>query len=228
MDRQLKQRVVGAAVLVALGVIFIPIILQNDNLETRLPKVADIPEQPDDDFISRVVPLEESDIESLQAQTRLPVEPPRELMETVEPAGDPVTAIDSDSNGGTDDGPQVTAEANTTPEAASTPVPDPRGQATDNERTAAANEADGTTEDRLAALAWTIQVGSFASESNATGLEAKLRKAGLAAYVKPVDDAGKKVYKVRVGPQRDRAEAASMRRRLSEAFELKGLLLRYP
>ena len=214
MDRQLKQRVVGAAVLVAVGVIFIPIILQNDNLETRVPKVADIPEQPDDGFISRVVPLEEEDIESLQAQTRLPVEPPGDLLETLEPAD--VTDTDGPEQA-PDDGGAVTNEV------APDPAPD-ANQVSNGESPG----ADVSAQDERAAVAWTIQVGSFSNESNASGLEAKLRKAGLAAYVKPVDDAGKTAYKVRVGPQRDRKEAAAMRQRLSEAFELKGLLLRYP
>ncbi len=37
MDRQLKQRVVGAGLLIALGVIFIPIFLDNGGVDSPVP-----------------------------------------------------------------------------------------------------------------------------------------------------------------------------------------------
>ena len=59
MDPQLKQRVVGAAVLVAVGVVFIPIFLNDasDDYEQSLPE--GIGMAPPEDFSSRVVPLDD-------------------------------------------------------------------------------------------------------------------------------------------------------------------------
>ncbi len=76
MDRQLQQRVVGAAVLVAFGVIFIPIFLDNDALDTRVPNVSNIPPVPQGDFTSRVVPLSEEAISGLEARAMQPVAVP--------------------------------------------------------------------------------------------------------------------------------------------------------
>jgi DedD protein len=74
VDRQLKQRVVGAAVLVALCVVFIPIFLDNGALDTTVPDASGIPPAPDGDFSSRVIPLSEEKIDELEAQAG---EPPR-------------------------------------------------------------------------------------------------------------------------------------------------------
>ena len=46
MDGRLKQRMVGAAVLIALGVIFIPVLLDESGRKQTLEPIPDIPEQP--------------------------------------------------------------------------------------------------------------------------------------------------------------------------------------
>ena len=82
MDRQLQQRVVGAAVLVALGVIFIPIFLDNGALDTRVPRLSNIPPAPEGDFTSRVIPLSEKAIDDLEARATQPVAVPDLVTET--------------------------------------------------------------------------------------------------------------------------------------------------
>ena len=87
MDRQLKQRVVGAAVLVAFGVIFIPIFLDNGALDNTIPDVSGIPPIPDRDFSSRVIALSEEKIAKLRADAAATVRMP----ERKTPEGIPVT-----------------------------------------------------------------------------------------------------------------------------------------
>ena len=82
MDRQLQQRVVGAAVLVALGVIFIPIFLDDGALDTRVPRLSNIPPAPEGDFTSRVIPLSEKAIDDLEARASQPVVVPDLVSET--------------------------------------------------------------------------------------------------------------------------------------------------
>ena len=53
MDRQLKQRVVGAGLLVAFGVIFIPIFLDNGGVESPVPPSMNIPPAPTEDVWMR-------------------------------------------------------------------------------------------------------------------------------------------------------------------------------
>ncbi len=60
MEQKLKERLVGAAVLVAVAVIFIPIIF-TDSPETEVILGSNIPEKPETNFNSRIIPVIESD-----------------------------------------------------------------------------------------------------------------------------------------------------------------------
>ena len=60
MEQKLKERLVGAAVLVAVAVIFIPIIF-TDSPETEVISGSNIPEKPETNFNSRIVPVIEND-----------------------------------------------------------------------------------------------------------------------------------------------------------------------
>ena len=64
MEQKLKERLVGAAVLVAIAVIFIPIIL-NDSQETESISGSNIPEKPETNFNSRIIPVIENDEKAL-------------------------------------------------------------------------------------------------------------------------------------------------------------------
>lgn len=63
MEQKLKERLVGAAVLVAVAVIFIPIIF-TDSPETEVISGSNIPEKPETNFNSRIIPVIESDDKS--------------------------------------------------------------------------------------------------------------------------------------------------------------------
>ena len=69
MDPQLKQRVVGAAVLVALGVIFIPIFLEGGGDISELEVVED--NKPVTEFSSRVVPIDDETMEQVERQMEM-------------------------------------------------------------------------------------------------------------------------------------------------------------
>ena len=73
-----------------------------------------------------------------------------------------------------------------------------------------------------------MQVGSFASQDNATRLTEKLRNAELPAYIEQRQEQSGTVFKVRVGPQPDRAAAEQVRAKLAERFGLDGMLLQQP
>lgn len=91
MEQQLKQRLVGAAVLLGLAVLFIPMVLNNtEQLNAELDEVA-IPDRPEG-FSSRVVPLtpdltisDEKPVESIDTEN-LPLEP---IPATDEPVAEP-------------------------------------------------------------------------------------------------------------------------------------------
>ena len=79
MDRQLKQRVVGAGLLVAFGVIFIPIFLDNGGVESPVPPSMNIPPVPTEDVSKRAPALDDDAVAAMEARADEDVElpPPR-------------------------------------------------------------------------------------------------------------------------------------------------------
>ncbi|MBL1259397.1 MAG: SPOR domain-containing protein [Thiotrichaceae bacterium] len=72
---------------------------------------------------------------------------------------------------------------------------------------------------------WTVQVGSFGSESNAKGLRDKIRKNYFAVFVDSVNVKGKLSHRVRVGPAADKDKANRLKKRLQKEMGLKGLVI---
>ena len=82
MEQGLKQRLTGAAILVILAVIFIPMLLDTSVEEKPVmgrtnipPQPADMPAPPTEDFSSRIVPLEQPTEEMPATETPEPEEP---------------------------------------------------------------------------------------------------------------------------------------------------------
>lgn len=205
MDRQLQQRVVGAAVLVALGVVFIPIFLDDGTLPPPLPDAVNIPPEPVRDFESRVVPLDETRVEAIEAGLDAELVPP-----PVEPADE--AAPDGAQRAAPPFEPQAPAPVDPQP-ADAPPAPD----------AAAAPAADSAT----GAVAWTVQLGSFSNDANAKRLIEKLRAADYPAYLERQVEADGTAFKVRVGPEIKREDAEALKRTLEEKFGQKGMVLRY-
>lgn len=64
--------------------------------------------------------------------------------------------------------------------------------------------------------AWAVQVGSFSSQDNAERLSADLKKRGYRAFVTRLTTSNKTLYRVRVGPEQERARAELLARRLKK------------
>ena len=94
MDPQLKQRVVGAAVLVAMGVLFIPIFL--DQPEDRDPDPISIAREvePPSGFNSRVVPIDDAEMERVERALEAA---PEEFVESAVAPQEPSNRTDSQS-----------------------------------------------------------------------------------------------------------------------------------
>ncbi len=214
MDRQVKQRVVGAAILVVLGVIFIPIFLDDGGLERSVPDVADLPPVPQDDFASRVVPLDEAEIEALHERAASSVD---SLETPPAGSGSPPDAAPAEAVAATEETPPGDdGSDNAAPPAAQRAASVP-----------SAPVADELPAPRETLEAWTVQLGSFANGDNARRLIEKLREGGYPAYLERRVEQDTTVFKVRVGPQIRREEADQVRAQLEQQFALKGMLVRY-
>jgi DedD protein len=62
-----------------------------------------------------------------------------------------------------------------------------------------------------------VQLGVFVNRASADRLERTLRRQGFTPIVKEVTASGKRMYRVRVGPEIDRAAANALLKRLNEA-----------
>ncbi|HET8691003.1 MAG TPA: SPOR domain-containing protein [Steroidobacteraceae bacterium] len=67
-----------------------------------------------------------------------------------------------------------------------------------------------------AAGGWAVQVAAFSTRSKADQVVADLRKRGYAAFVFDYRASGKVLYRVRVGPEPDRDRAAAIAARLAK------------
>ena len=223
MDAQLKQRVVGAAVLVALGVIFIPLML--DNGGDSGPAVdLDIGTPVPSDFNSRVVPIDDATMDRVAramdapaeelatesgAIEQTPIVPANEP--PVDPVIEPVLEVESEP------ATQSALEPPLTEVKARAPAPAP-----------VSTLSKPAEPRRTGVTAWVVQLGSFTTQANADGLVQRLKKAGYTAFIEPLEDGSKATYRVRVGPELTKITAERMRDEIAQKVELKGIVMRYP
>jgi DedD protein len=62
-----------------------------------------------------------------------------------------------------------------------------------------------------------VQLGSFASQATAAGMIKGLRTRGYDAFVMPVKSGGATLYRVRIGPVKDRESALAILHKVKEA-----------
>lgn len=207
MNIQLKQRLVGALVLVSLAVVAIPMLLPGEGERAASLRGSSIPAEPD----YRFAPLEAAPpAPPLAEAPPVPMEQPSEL-EAAKPAGKSKSAQNHP--------PEASAKPSSKPSI----KPDLPIDAATSRKHAVSKKDDGQ------AMAWVVQVGSFSRAENAKALRDKLRKQGFTSFVEAVKDkSGKLVYRVRAGPEVRRDLADKLQQRLVRDAGLTGIVLRYP
>lgn len=229
MERQRKERLVGAAVLIMLAVIFIPMVLDDSVQPDSGITGTNIPARPEGEFESRVIPLTPannagrgpgSEIGAAQGPAGEPAAEPGAVME--KPPGESAPSAVSAPPVATPVSPGI---ATASPAGAPvSPVTAPENaHAKDVPATAQQEQPQ-----KAGVTAWVVQLGSFASAENAETLNKKLRQSGYAAFVEPLQQGGAKVYRVRVGPELRRSGAQSVRDRLQANMGLDGIVVPYP
>ncbi len=212
MERPLKQRLVGGAALIALAVIFLPMILHGPGKGESLFGGPSIPPKPDWALApprgatgpARVTPPVSAPAGPLIVGT-----PSGATPESPVPAK-PVSVRGAISSASRNASPG--APPGRTPRGTSGTVPTPA------QHPPAASGLH----------AWVVQLASLSRESNAVVLRDRLRRAGFKAFVERVRVNGKPVFRVRVGPELDRDRAEALRRRLQQTRNLHGIVLTYP
>jgi len=188
-----KQRIVGGLVLVALGAIVIPFLLDMHKEDQWWGK-GNIPKKPDNGFVTRVLPLEEW---SKQAQSELEgvAVPPKVDAPSPSPAVAPVLQTSVPKTVPTPPSPPVTPAAS-----------------------GAATAVEG----------WVVQLGSFSSGKNAEELREQLLKRGYRVFVDQIKQGGQAAYRVRIGPEQQRAAAETIRDQIEHELKFKAIVLHIP
>ena len=187
MDRALKERIIGAAVLVIFVVLVVPVFLDGP------PESGEI--------VSERVPLPG---QAAEGETRTVVLD-RDRDEPV-----PVAAAEPEKQRAQQAETTAAAPPDSRPEPETEreiePEPAPTEPATRQE-TPAADSPTGM---------WAVQLGSFGNQENAERLAADLRKQGFAAFLSQLSTGSGQLHRVRIGPQKDRESAEAVAQRLAE------------
>ncbi|MGN8342928.1 SPOR domain-containing protein [Pseudomonas sp. SMV71] len=218
LDKAYKQRMVGALVLVALAVIFLPMLFSRQDEQRQV--TVDAPAAPQ---APAVTPVQVEPVAVPEPQA-LPQEP---VPSDEEMAGQP--AAPSTPIAPAPVAPTPAAAATPAkPAVAPTPVPAaPAVKPAPTQPITAAPTKPDTTQSRVDAnglsVSWSVQLASLTSRESAENLQKTLRSQGYNAYIRSAD--GKN--RVFVGPLIERAEADRLRDLLSRQQNLKGFVVRF-
>jgi len=208
LDKAYKQRMVGALVLVALAVIFLPMLFSRQDEQRQV--TVEAPSAPQAPSLPQVQ-MDPVAVPEPQALPQEPVPTDEEVAEETAPSA-PVAAA-----------PTIPAQIArpSTPPPVAKPIPAPAQPIT------SATSKPDTTQSRVDAnglsVSWSVQLASLSSRASAESLQKNLRSQGYNAYIRSAD--GKN--RVFVGPLIERAEADRLRDLLSRQQNLKGFVVRF-
>ena len=213
MEETVKKRLVGAIVLVALAVIFVPFLLEEKESppQRAVELEKKIPAQPTQKFRSGLVPDEKTATQQvIRAESQeddFNISERLDLSEFTPPA---VTGNNS-APGAKADEEQKRAEKKPAKVSRPTAAPKP-----EKKSVVAATEKKQS----VSKQGWVIQVGAFGRKSNADNLYKKLTNSGMKAYVEKSSRQNKKLYHVRIGPFPSKSKAQQQR---NKAAKVSGL-----
>ncbi|MDD2050435.1 SPOR domain-containing protein [Pseudomonas putida] len=213
LDKVVKQRMVGALVLVALAVIFLPMLFSRED-EMRQVRV-EAPEAPAAPSMPQVqvepVPVPEPQV--------LPEENPVIVDESTAPVQAPSTPI----------APAPVAVPVPAPAPAPTVAAKPatppavKPQAQPAAVASATKPAAGKIDVNGLPVSWSVQLASLSNRAGAENLQKTLRSQGYNAYIRSAGG----MNRVYVGPLIERAEAERLRDVISRQQKLNGIVVRF-
>lgn len=201
MDRALKERIVGAVVLVAFAVLIVPVFLDGsaDSPQTRT-EVVTLPGQNDQPRRQQTIVLARDRDDPVPSVTRQPAAPDPKPAESNDSPPDAVVPKETEA---------VVARAPSAPiekQASSEKQPEPQPKRE-------TKPPQGSSSTGM----WAVQLGSFSNRDNAERLAADLRGEGYAAFLSQLPTDGGELHRVRIGPQSNRDDAETVAARLTDS-----------
>ncbi|HBO2176345.1 TPA: SPOR domain-containing protein [Pseudomonas aeruginosa] len=209
LERGLKQRIVGALVLIALAVIFLPMLFTREDESRQV--VVEAPPRPQSPAMPSVE-VQPTEVPELQPGEE-------EVAPEIVQEGTPAAAGQPS---------QPIGGLPATPPAAQSPAQSPAASPpASQQQPAAAPPSPPPTEKRLDAnnlpQSWSVQLASLSNRARAEELQKTLRSQGYNAYIRSFDG----MNRVFVGPVIQRAEADRLRDQLSKQQKLNGFVVRF-
>jgi len=195
----LKQRLVGALILIALGVVFWPIIFVEPGQRAAM-EPGRIPPPPVVDSTPIASPSQEG-LQESQEWRQVDEAPYEETVFASEPTEQP------------------TSDASDSAKAEAAPV--------ETSPTRESAPAKPVLDDKGVPVAWTLQVATVSSKAKADELRDSLLGMGEKAYVKKLSRGGKDLYRVSIGPNFERAKLEKVQGGINSRFGVKSLIVRY-
>jgi DedD protein len=200
-----RHRIVGAVILVALAVIFLPMFLSERPPEPRTTMPGAMPTPDSRVAVSPVMPTPDSPVKPAGDPASSGV---RTVTIPVGPASSRTPAVpDSAKN-------SVSApDGMNSPEAKTPSEPKPAKTVTASSKPAASTKGK-----------WIVQMGVFSQPENARRLQSQLKKKGYSVSLDPAKPAAGTPVRVEVGPYRDEAAARAAASRLQTELGIKGIV----
>ncbi|WGL17834.1 SPOR domain-containing protein [Microbulbifer bruguierae] len=210
IDDGVKQRIVGALVLAALAVIFLPSLFDRESAR-YIDVTSQIPAAPD---IKPIVIAEPQPVENVEPAPPLNEVFQPDLVEQASPAPER---------------PSPEPEAVTEPAvAAAKPAAEAKPVAKVPSESPLQLPAEETQlDERGLPEGWVVQVGAYKEAASADRMRNKLLDAGFRAYTRSVDTPKGPLVRVFVGPKLSRGDAQSDKQELDKLLNIETLILRY-
>ena len=199
MNQGAKQRIVGTVVLLALALIFLPIIFDGEG-SYQAPVSSRIPDTPIISILPEPTqsrPVIIGNVETIEPEVAATVSLIEEVIELVEEPSVVIATAESVRDVEiTESAPVFSREVMQLSDAGL-----PQG--------------------------WVVRLGSFSDSENASNLVTRLQDAGYKAYSRVMRSSQEALTGVFVGPWLDRGQVNEYQQKLQEEFSLVGLVVRY-
>ena len=192
-----KQRLVGGLILVALGVIFWPIIFVQSNRDA----ISDIGEMPSRPAVPPLSIAPPSDEGLRSSEPSIPIEDDEQEVDIGLPPSPPSPIVEREA--GASDG--------------STSAHEPRDKRPEN----LTMDADGIP------IAWTLQVATLSSKLAADKLLEELLARDHKAYITKVTRNAKTLYRVCIGPKFEKIQLQRLKSDVDARYDVNSLVARY-
>lgn len=215
----LKQRIVGALVLVALAVIFVPMVFDEPHTGRTSTSIT-IPEEPP--FPEVEGSFQQPETKSLSVTGDASAEPDGDVQAASAGSAPGYRLLESE------EAPVSAAEPEAEKPVATQPAPVAPEPVASAPETSSQPVVSGQKEtiDYSGSLAgaWVVQLGSFGNTENARRLRDKVREKGYGSHLQDVVRGDTRLTRVFSGPFVTKADAEAAKRVLDQAFNLNSLV----